>query len=72
MDDSGEPRIPQRHAADLVQDTFEAAATAWATLRGHPDGRKRAWLHTARGKLLVAGLERYYPFGRDDGKGAVS
>jgi hypothetical protein len=21
---------------------------------------------------LVAGLERYYPFGRDDGKGAVS
>jgi RNA polymerase sigma-70 factor (ECF subfamily) len=192
MDDSGEPRIPQRHvgelsaffaahdrwlfghacvrtrgdrelAADLVQDTFEAAARAWATLRGHADGRQRAWLlgtlankdisdfrrkeafrrrqpdiqaryqpaaadtaaqalsaialerareiieempprqkeialmrwqdrmkateiaaalgvaegtvyahlHTARGKL-VAGLERYYPFGRDDGKGAAS
>src|SRR5438874_1050995 len=63
MDDSGEPRIPQRHvaelsafftahdrwlfghacvrtrgdrelAADLVQDTFEAAARAWATVRG--------------------------------------
>src|SRR5215475_6058794 len=73
MDDSGEPRIPQRHvaelsaffaahdrwlfghacvrtrgdrelAADLVQDTFEAAARAWAGLRGHPDGRQRAWL----------------------------
>jgi RNA polymerase sigma-70 factor, ECF subfamily len=192
MDDSGEPRISQRHvaelsaffavhdrwlfghacvrtrgdrelAADLVQDTFEAAARSWATLRGHAEGRQRAWLlgtlankdisdfrrrqalrrrqpdiqvryqpaaadtaaqalsaialerareiigempprqqeialmrwqdrmkateiaaalgvaegtvhahlHTARGKL-VAGLERYYPFGRDDGKGAVS
>ena len=192
MDDSGEPRIPRRHvaelgaffaardrwlfghacvrtrgdrelAADLVQDTFEAAARAWATLRGHAEGRQRAWLlgtlankdisdfrrreafrrrqadiqaryqpaaadtaaqalsaialerareiieempprqkeialmrwqdrmkateiaaalgvaegtvhahlHTARGKL-VAGLERYYPFGRDDGKGAAS
>src|SRR5690349_22149044 len=73
MDDSGEPRIPQRHvaelsaffaahdrwlfgdacvrtrgdrelAADLVQDTFEAAARAWATLRGHAEGRQRAWL----------------------------
>jgi RNA polymerase sigma-70 factor (ECF subfamily) len=31
-------------AADLVQDTFEAAARAWATLRGHADGRQRAWL----------------------------
>lgn len=150
-------------AADLVQDTFEAAARAWARLRGHPGGRQRAWLlgtlankdisdfrrkeafrrrrpdiqaryqpaapdtaaqalsaialeragqiieempprqkaialmrwrdrmkaseiaaalgvaegtvhshlHAARGKL-VAGLERYYPFGQDDGKGAVS
>ena len=192
MDDSGEPRIPQRHvaelsaffaahdrwlfghacvrtrgdrelAADLVQDTFEAAARAWATLRGHAGGRQRAWLlgtlankdvsdyrrkeafrrrqpdiqaryqataadtaaqalnaialerareiieempprqktialmrwqdrmkaaeiaaalgvaegtvhahlHTARGKL-AAGLERYYPFGQDNGKGAAS
>jgi DNA-directed RNA polymerase specialized sigma24 family protein len=25
-------------AADLVQDTFEAAARAWATVRGHPAG----------------------------------
>ncbi len=31
-------------AADLVQDTFEAAARAWATLRGHDRGRQRAWL----------------------------
>jgi RNA polymerase sigma factor (sigma-70 family) len=150
-------------AADLVQDTFEAAARAWATLRGQASGRQRAWLlgtlahkdisdyrrkeafrrrkpdiharyqaaaadtaaqaltaialerareiienmppkqkkialmrwrdrmkaseiaarlgvaegtvhdhlHTARGKL-VAGLERYYPFGQDSGKGAPS
>jgi RNA polymerase sigma factor (sigma-70 family) len=150
-------------AADLVQDTFEAAARAWATLRGYVSGRQRAWLlgtlvnkdisdfrrkeafrrrqpdiqaryqataadtaaqalnaialerareiieempprqkkvalmrwqdrmkaseiaaelgvaegtvhahlHSARGKL-VAGLERYYPFGQDSGKGGTS
>jgi DNA-directed RNA polymerase specialized sigma24 family protein len=73
MDGSGEPRIPQRHvaeltaffaahdrwlfghacvrtrgghelAADLVQDTFEAAARAWPTLRGYASTRQRAWL----------------------------
>ena len=150
-------------AANLVQDTFEAAARAWATLRGHASGRQRAWLlgtlvnkdisdfrrkeafrrrqpdiharyqataadtaaqalnaialerareiiegmpprqqkialmrwqdrmkaaeiaaelgvaegtvhahlHTARGKL-IEGLQRYYPFGQDSGKGAPS
>ena len=31
-------------AADLVQDTFEAAARAWGTLRGRASGRQRAWL----------------------------
>ncbi len=31
-------------AADLVQDTFEAAARAWETLRGRASGRQRAWL----------------------------
>ena len=31
-------------AADLVQDTFEAAAIAWAMPRGYPSGRQRAWL----------------------------
>lgn len=31
-------------AADLVQDTFEAAARAWETLRGQPGRRQRAWL----------------------------
>jgi RNA polymerase sigma factor (sigma-70 family) len=31
-------------AADLVQDTFEAAARAWHTLRAAPTARQRAWL----------------------------
>jgi RNA polymerase sigma-70 factor, ECF subfamily len=31
-------------AEDLVQDTFDAAARAWATLRGHAEARQRAWL----------------------------
>jgi len=31
-------------AADLVQDVFEAAARAWARLRGHAGDRQRAWL----------------------------
>ena len=31
-------------AANLVQDTFEAAARAWPTLRGHASARQRAWL----------------------------
>jgi RNA polymerase sigma factor (sigma-70 family) len=31
-------------AADLVQDTFEAAARAWGMLREHASGRQRAWL----------------------------
>ena len=31
-------------AADLVQDTFEAAARAWAVLRLHSGDRQRAWL----------------------------
>jgi DNA-directed RNA polymerase specialized sigma24 family protein len=34
-------------AVDLVQDTFEAAAVAWAMLREHPSGRQRAWLLSA-------------------------
>jgi RNA polymerase sigma-70 factor (ECF subfamily) len=31
-------------AADLVQDTFEAAARAWEMLREHAGHRQRAWL----------------------------
>jgi DNA-directed RNA polymerase specialized sigma24 family protein len=72
-------------AADLVQDTFEAAARAWAALRwqdrmkaseiaaelGVAEGTVHAHLHSARGKL-IAGLRRYYPFGQDSGKGEPS
>ena len=31
-------------AADLVQDTFEAAARAWTRLRGRGGSQRRAWL----------------------------
>ena len=46
-------------------------ATEIAAALGVAEGTVHAHLRTARGKL-VAGLERYYPFGRDDGKGAAS
>jgi len=36
---------------------------------GITEGTVHAHLHSARGKL-VAGLERYYPYGADNGKGA--
>ena len=42
-----------------------------ATELGLAEGTVHAHLHTARGKL-IAGLERYYPFGQDSGEGAVS
>ncbi len=93
MDDSGEPRIPQRHiaeltdffaahdqwlfghacvrtrgdrelAADLVQDTFEAAARAWETLRGHAGGRQRAWLLGALAHKDVSDFRRKEAFRR--------
>jgi hypothetical protein len=43
-------------AADLVQDTFEASAVAWAVLREHPVGRQRAWLLTTLAHKDVSGL----------------
>jgi DNA-directed RNA polymerase specialized sigma24 family protein len=46
-------------------------ATEIAAALGVAEGTVHAHLHTARGKL-VAELEQYYPFGRDDGKGAAS
>lgn len=33
-------------AADLVQDTFEAAAVTWKTVRKLPEAQQRAWLRT--------------------------
>jgi DNA-directed RNA polymerase specialized sigma24 family protein len=46
-------------------------ATEIAAELGVAEGTVHAQLHTARGKL-IAGLERYYPFGEDGGKGARS
>jgi RNA polymerase sigma factor (sigma-70 family) len=45
-------------AADLVQDTFEAAAVAWGVLRGHPGGRQRAWLLGTLAHKDISGLRR--------------
>ena len=93
MDGSGEPRIPQRHvaeltgffaahdrwlfghacvrtrgdrelAADLVQDTFEAAARAWPSLRGYASGRQRAWLLGTLVKKDISDYRRKQAFRR--------
>ena len=93
MDDSGEPRLPQHHvaelsrffeahdrwlfghacvrtrgdrelAADLVQDTFEAAARGWATLRGHAAERQRGWLLGTLANKDVSDFRRKEAFRR--------
>jgi RNA polymerase sigma factor (sigma-70 family) len=51
-------------AADLVQDTFEAAALAWAVLREHPSGRQRAWLLTTLAHKDISALRRKAAFRR--------
>jgi RNA polymerase sigma-70 factor (ECF subfamily) len=51
-------------AADLVQDTFEAAAIAWAALRGHPSGRQRAWLLGTLAHKDISELRRQLAFRR--------
>jgi RNA polymerase sigma-70 factor (ECF subfamily) len=51
-------------AADLVQDTFEAAAVAWAVLREHPSGRQRAWLLTTLAHKDISDLRRKAAFRR--------
>ena len=48
-------------AADLVQDTFEAAARAWATLRGHAEGRQRAWLLGTLANKDISDFRRRQP-----------
>jgi hypothetical protein len=45
-------------AADLVQDTFEAAAIAWAALREHAGERQRAAARHAGAQGLTAGGAR--------------
>jgi RNA polymerase sigma factor (sigma-70 family) len=51
-------------AADLVQDTFEAAARAWAMLRGHGGGRQRAWLLGTLANKDVSQFRRQQAFRR--------
>ncbi len=51
-------------AADLVQDTFEAAAWAWAMLREHPSGRQRAWLLGTLAKKDISDFRRQEAFRR--------
>jgi RNA polymerase sigma factor (sigma-70 family) len=51
-------------AADLVQDTFEAAAVGWAALREHPAGRQRAWLLGPLAHKDISELRRRSAFSR--------
>jgi RNA polymerase sigma-70 factor (ECF subfamily) len=51
-------------AADLVQDTFEAAAVAWAVLREHPSERQRAWLLGTLAHKDISDLRRKATFRR--------
>jgi len=63
----GMPPRQKKVALMRWQDRMKAAEIA-AEL-GITEGAVHAHLHSARGKL-VAGLERYYPFGTGNGKGA--
>jgi RNA polymerase sigma-70 factor, ECF subfamily len=51
-------------AADLVQDTFEAAARVWPALRKHDTGRQRAWLLSTVANKNVSEFRRREAFRR--------
>lgn len=51
-------------AADLVQDTFEAAARTWDVLRGHAASRQRAWLLTTLAHKDISALRHQEAFRR--------
>jgi RNA polymerase sigma factor (sigma-70 family) len=51
-------------AADLVQDTFEAAARAWPALRERTEGRQRAWLLGTLANKDVSDFRRREAFRR--------
>lgn len=51
-------------ADDLVQDTFEAAAKAWGTVRGLMPNQQRAWLRTTLSNIAVSGFRRSEAFRR--------
>jgi RNA polymerase sigma-70 factor, ECF subfamily len=51
-------------AADLVQDTFEAAALAWETLRELSEAQQRAWLRTTLAHKETSHFRRRVTFRR--------
>jgi len=51
-------------AADLVQDTFEAAARAWGMLRRHAGHRQRAWLLATLAHKDISDFRRQEAFRR--------
>jgi RNA polymerase sigma-70 factor, ECF subfamily len=51
-------------AADLVQDTFEAAARAWDMLREHASHRQRAWLLSTLAHKNISDFRRQQAFRR--------
>ncbi len=51
-------------AADLVQDTFEAAARAWDRLREHASHRQRAWLLSTLAHKDISGFRHEDAFRR--------
>ncbi len=54
----------QELAADLVQDTFEAAALAWETLRELTEAQQRAWLRTTLSHKETSNFRRRVAFRR--------
>ena len=51
-------------AADLVQDTFEAAALDWETVRGLAPAQQRAWLRTTLSRKETSHFRRRAAFRR--------
>jgi RNA polymerase sigma-70 factor (ECF subfamily) len=51
-------RCDPEQAKDLVQETFEAAARSWATLRELTEAQRRAWLYTTLRNKVVTELRR--------------
>jgi RNA polymerase sigma factor (sigma-70 family) len=60
---------PRQKEIAIMRWQHRMTAPEIAAELGVAEGTVHAHLHAARGKL-VAGLERYYPYGTDSGKGA--
>jgi RNA polymerase sigma factor (sigma-70 family) len=54
----------REHAADLVQDTFEAAALDWQTVRRLTEKQQRAWLRTTLSHKVSSHIRRRVAFRR--------